>query len=213
MPPNTKGLRIQPAIPVDKVQQIETLAQPGNLSDQQIATAVGVSRKTARRYMDAARAAGRLPPLGPSATGVTARVTLQNAPAGPAGSPTGSPTGADFLVSVPRAFQMDTRIVFQAMEAAQKEWRWDLRRLTPGDFIDTVVFLYFRDRRIILSSYVKLAEGDRLVLPEQIGPRRAEPAGPNGAQNGGQNGAKNAAELEEELFGPEAAEEAEEVAT
>jgi hypothetical protein len=166
--PNGSPAYSQPPLAQDKVQQIEALAQQGNLSPAQIADAVGTSRKTATKYIDIGRAAGRVPPKKPSPTSLAGRPI----PLAPAGGQPGAPAGADFLVSVPKAFQMDTRIVFQAMEAAQNEWRWDLRRLTPGDFIDTVLFLYFRDRQIILSGYVKLGEGDHLVAPPGALPRR-----------------------------------------
>lgn len=67
---------------------------------------------------------------------------------------------ASFLNLTPRAFSCDyTPIMRSAREAATALWGWPAD-MEFADFIDTVLFRFFKDRRISLSGYSVIDKED-----------------------------------------------------
>ena len=61
----------------------------------------------------------------------------------------------DDAVSVtitPKTFTMSSILLWQAREAAIREWNWPAD-ITPEDFLDTYLFESFKQRGIILGGY------------------------------------------------------------
>jgi hypothetical protein len=59
---------------------------------------------------------------------------------------------------VPRVFTCDyTPIMRAAREVAVREWGWS-EEMDFSNFLDTILWTFFRDREIVLAGYVKLSE-------------------------------------------------------
>ena len=59
------------------------------------------------------------------------------------------------LSITPRAFTMDSSMVWAAMEAAKREWHWPAN-MTPQEFLDTYLFLSYKQRGLLLGAYTVL---------------------------------------------------------
>lgn len=77
----------------------------------------------------------------------------------------------DSAVSVvisPKSFSMNSVLLWQAREAAIQEWGWD-SSLTPEDFLDTYLYVSFKQRGIILGGYqVIRRDGDGSKGSEEL---------------------------------------------
>ena len=52
----------------------------------------------------------------------------------------------------PRTFNMDSSLLWSAMEAAKREWHWPAN-MTPQQFLDTYLYESFRQRGLLLGGY------------------------------------------------------------
>lgn len=52
----------------------------------------------------------------------------------------------------PKRFEMESTLLWQAMQAAIREWDWPTD-ITPADFLDTYLFESFKQRGVILGAY------------------------------------------------------------
>jgi len=64
---------------------------------------------------------------------------------------------AAYIRIVPKTFTFNSALLWQAMEAAINEWNWP-RDMNPEDFLDTFLYLAFKQRGIILGGYAKEEE-------------------------------------------------------
>ncbi len=60
----------------------------------------------------------------------------------------------------PRAFSMASSLLWTAMQAAISEWGWP-GDMSPEDFLDTYLYLSFKQRGIVLGGYQVLPAQDR----------------------------------------------------
>jgi hypothetical protein len=56
----------------------------------------------------------------------------------------------------PRTFRMNSAMIWQAREAAINEWGWPTD-MTPEEFLDTYLYISFKQRGIILGGYTVLS--------------------------------------------------------
>lgn len=63
---------------------------------------------------------------------------------------------ATSVLVAPKAFSMNSTLLWQAREAAIREWGWD-PDLSAEDFLDTFLYIAFKQRGIILGGYTVLA--------------------------------------------------------
>ena len=67
---------------------------------------------------------------------------------------------ASFLTISPKQFTMTSTLLWQAREAAIREWGWD-PNITPEDFLDTYLYVSFKQQGIILGAY-QVVDKDRM---------------------------------------------------
>ena len=65
---------------------------------------------------------------------------------------THDPSEAQTYQIVPRAFTMSSTMLWMAKRAAVSEWGWD-PELTMEDFLDTYLYISFKQRGIVLGGY------------------------------------------------------------
>ena len=66
--------------------------------------------------------------------------------------PTTNPSEASLVTITPKQFTMSSDILWQARRAAIKEWGWD-PNISLEDFLDTYLYISFKQRGIILGGY------------------------------------------------------------
>lgn len=67
---------------------------------------------------------------------------------------------ASIVAIAPRRFEMTSTILWQARAAAIREWHWPAD-ISPEDFLDTYLFISFKQRGILLGAYQVIGkEGD-----------------------------------------------------
>ena len=59
---------------------------------------------------------------------------------------------ASTVIVSPKQFTMTSTLLWQARDAAIREWGWD-PNITPEDFLDTYLYVSFKQQRIILGAY------------------------------------------------------------
>lgn len=59
---------------------------------------------------------------------------------------------AQTVTIYPKSFTMSSSLIWQAREAAIREWNWPAD-ITPEDFLDTLIFLSFKAQGILLGGY------------------------------------------------------------
>lgn len=65
---------------------------------------------------------------------------------------------ADVVAFIPKRFEMHSILLWQAKEAAEREWNWP--KMEPDDFLDTYLHESFKQRGIILGAYKVVKEGN-----------------------------------------------------
>ncbi len=71
-----------------------------------------------------------------------------------------SVSNASVIKLIPRVFTCDyTPIMRAAREAAINEWGWD-PDIKFEDFLDTVLWTFYRDRGLMLAGYTKITDSD-----------------------------------------------------
>lgn len=79
--------------------------------------------------------------------------TVSRAQAGSGGAvPTTNLDDASLVTISPKQFTMTSSLLWQAREAAIREWGWD-PSISPEDFLDTYLYVSFKQRGIILGGY------------------------------------------------------------
>lgn len=73
----------------------------------------------------------------------------------PAQHRTEDPKLAQSIYIAPRAFYMSSQLLWQARDAAIKVWNWPAN-ITMDDFLDTFLYLGFKERGVILGGFVVL---------------------------------------------------------
>ena len=94
------------------------------------------------------------------------------------GPPTTTGAGGKFTSNIgeavslsiaPRAFTMDSSLVWAAMEAAKREWKWPIN-MTPQQFLDTYLYESFKQRGLLLGAYQILWPQSPDVVPPDVVP-------------------------------------------
>ena len=96
------------------------------------------------------------------------------------GKLTGNISEAVSLSIAPRAFTMDSSLVWAAMEAAKREWKWPMN-MTPQQFLDTYLYESFKQRGLLLGAY-------QVLWPQSPDAKPPEVIDGNGNGGNGHNG-------------------------
>lgn len=76
---------------------------------------------------------------------------------------------------VPRIFQATyTPIMRMAQECAIREWKWDIN-MPLEDFLDTVLYHFFKDRGYVLAGYIKEEDGGQEGMSSKLPQAEEEP--------------------------------------
>lgn len=79
------------------------------------------------------------------------------------------------VVVSPKTFQMSSTLLWQALQAAINEWGWP-KEMTPEQFLDTYLYISFKQRGILLGGYQVIPNQEE-NYDEYSGPT------PTGAEN------------------------------
>ncbi len=72
--------------------------------------------------------------------------------------PAASIAEANIVAISPKRFEMSSALLWQAREAAIREWNWPAD-ISPEDFLDTWLYESFKQRGIILGGYQVVRKG------------------------------------------------------
>ena len=138
------------ALTEEQVKQIREAPSYGKVADT-----LGISQNRAKAIKqtssleEALRVAGNqdktAPPKTPAPPKAPAKITT-------------TLEGAEVVAFIPRKFEMHSILLWQAKEAAEREWNWP--KMEPEDFLDTYLHESFKQRGIILGAYKVVEEGN-----------------------------------------------------
>ncbi len=123
-----------------KEQAFELFTQGKQPNDSEV-QALGIKAKTLREYWRLFQKGE-----GPSSGGSGNQRLSSGA------KPTTNLADAAILTVTPQTFTMSPTLIWQAREAAIREWGWD-PAITPEDFLDTHLYYSFKQRGIVLGGY------------------------------------------------------------
>ena len=124
-----------------KEQAFELFSQGKQPNDPEV-QALGIKAKTLREYFRLFQKGE-----GPSSGGGSA----DQRPC--AGTERAKDLGDSVSVTItPKTFTMSPTLVWQAREAAIREWGWPAD-ISPEDFLDTFIYIAFKQRGILLGGY------------------------------------------------------------
>ena len=123
-----------------KEQAFQLFTQGKQPKDPEV-QALGIKAKTLREYWRLFQKGE-----GPSSGGGGSQRASGGA------KPTTNLADAAILTVSPQTFTMSPTLIWQAREAAIREWGWD-PNLSPEDFLDTYLYISFKQRGILLGGY------------------------------------------------------------
>lgn len=123
-----------------KQQAFELFTQGKQPNDPEV-QALGIKAKTLREYSRLFQKGERLS----SGGGGNQRLSS-------GARPTTNLADAAILTISPQTFTMSPTLIWQAREAAIREWGWP-PDISPEDFLDTYLYISFKQRGIMLGGY------------------------------------------------------------
>ncbi|HUV76254.1 MAG TPA: hypothetical protein VMW00_06385 [Dehalococcoidales bacterium] len=127
---------------------------------------------------------------------ITAKADAKNSKKNRGAKPTPEPSGdgkkrttaitqtadlgqAQYVSIAPREFRMNASLIWQAREAAILEWGYPAD-ISPEEFLDNYLYISFKQRGIILSSYT-------VIKPEEEGNHDGDQEGIIGGEDASAN--------------------------